>query len=121
MTRQIHMCQSIRGPLMNWPISKWVNATKYITKTGGEPYRDWRELKDAFLDELAQGHEVIPISKDCEGFDFKTGCPGHDVPDAAEVAQRAIADGIERGDLCLYPKTACEPQGGHAADCPVRT
>ena len=31
------------------------------------------------MDHLAQGHEVIPFGPACEGFDCKTGCPGHEI------------------------------------------
>lgn len=33
-------------------------------------------LRAAMLDLLARGHELIPMNE-CEGFDPKTGCPGH--------------------------------------------
>jgi len=38
-----------------------------------------REAEDFLMDELAKGHEVIPIC-DCDNFDFKEngGCQGHD-------------------------------------------
>lgn len=35
------------------------------------------EAHGILCDHLSQGHEVIPIGKACEGFDYKTGCPGH--------------------------------------------
>lgn len=72
----IHMCQSIRGPLMNWERREWIEATGYIKKNDGTPYASWRELKEAFCDELKQGHEVVPIG-DCDNFDFEKGCRGH--------------------------------------------
>lgn len=34
------------------------------------------EARDALLDELAQGHDFIPVGQ-CDNFDFKTGCKGH--------------------------------------------
>jgi hypothetical protein len=27
---------------------------------------------------LADGVEMIPVGQPCEGWDWKTGCPGHD-------------------------------------------
>lgn len=38
-----------------------------------------REVKAAFIDELLKGHELIPFGDPCEGFDYKTGCPGHEI------------------------------------------
>lgn len=70
-----HMCQSITGPLMNWKKGDWKKATKYITRNDGSHYTP-DELKGVFLDELAKGHEVVPIGE-CDNFDWKHGCQGH--------------------------------------------
>lgn len=74
--RQFHMCQSIRGPLTNWKWAEWNNATKWIKRDDGSCYTA-DELKQAFLDELSEGHEVVPIGK-CDNFDFQRGCLGHE-------------------------------------------
>lgn len=74
---RVHMSQSITGPLMNWKKSDWKRATTYIKRNDGSTYSP-NELKLAFMDELAKGREVIPIGE-CEGFDYKTGCPGHPI------------------------------------------
>ena len=37
-----------------------------------------REAKAELLDHLAQGHRLYPCSSECEGFDWQTGCPGHE-------------------------------------------
>lgn len=34
------------------------------------------QAKSFLLDELSQGHEVIPIGK-CSNFNYQTGCKGH--------------------------------------------
>jgi hypothetical protein len=39
-----------------------------------------REIEDWLMDELAKGRRVVPLGKACEGFDYQTGCPGHDGP-----------------------------------------
>ena len=75
---QHHMCMSVRGPLTNWPAREWKRALKYITKDDGTPYRTVEELKAVFLEELARGHEVIPLGE-CDNFDWKTGCKGHEL------------------------------------------
>jgi hypothetical protein len=76
----IHVSLSVRGAL-KWPPAKLREATEWITKPDGSRFTP-AELRDALLDELAQGHEVIPMAENCEGFDFKTGCPGHAEPAA---------------------------------------
>jgi len=35
------------------------------------------EAKMHLLDELAQGHEVLPMTE-CDNFDYKRGCRGHE-------------------------------------------
>ncbi len=73
-----HVCQSIAGPLANWGHGQWLDATSYMTRADGSRY-SVDELRAAFVEELRQGHEVIPIGEPCEGFSYKTGCPGHPV------------------------------------------
>lgn len=34
------------------------------------------EARDVLMDELANGHEYIPVGP-CDNFDFKIGCKGH--------------------------------------------
>lgn len=81
MSKTIHMCMSVRGAL-NWPPKYWRSALKYVTKSDGTKFRDVRELRDALMDELANGHEVIPLSSNCDNFDFKKGCRGHETPNS---------------------------------------
>lgn len=81
-TTTFHLCQSITGPLANWGKREFKQATEWIRKSDGSKYTA-DEVRAAFVDELTQGHEVIPIGEPCEGFSYKTGCPGHPkVPDA---------------------------------------
>jgi len=80
MSKIVHICLSVRGAL-KWPKPEFRRALKWVTKTGGEPYRDIDELREALMDELAQGHEVIPMGE-CDNFDFKTGCLGHPTEEA---------------------------------------
>lgn len=70
-----HMCMSVRGVLL-WPKSEQRRGLKYITKDDGTPFRTTDELRNALLDELAKGHEVIPMEI-CDNFDWKKGCQGH--------------------------------------------
>lgn len=35
------------------------------------------QARDYLMDQLSEGREVLPCSKDCDNFDYKTGCMGH--------------------------------------------
>lgn len=71
-----HCCQSVVGPLMYWKKADWKRACLWFTKDDGSRYTA-DGLKQAFLDELAQGHKVIPLSAACDNFDYTKGCLGH--------------------------------------------
>jgi hypothetical protein len=71
------MSQSVTGPLRNWTKKDWKSATRWMQKDDGSKFSP-DELKDFFLEQLAQGREVLPIGV-CDNFDFKKGCQGHDV------------------------------------------
>jgi hypothetical protein len=76
MTRTYHLSQSITGPLTNWDAADWKQACKYMTRNDGTKMTP-EELRAAFVAELAQGHEVVPIGEACDNFDWKKGCQGH--------------------------------------------
>lgn len=79
MTR--HMCIDVRGVL------RWKDRDLKKLFTGGNA----TEIREHLMDKLADGWEVIPFGKECEGFDRKTGCPGHHYP--GEYGGIANADG----------------------------
>ena len=70
-----HLSQSVRGPLLNWSEEDWIQAVEWISRKDGTRFSPL-ELKAAFLEHVAQGHNVIPIG-DCDNFDYKKGCQGH--------------------------------------------
>lgn len=73
----VHMCINVRGVLKNWKSSEWRDCV--TDRTTGRTLKP-EEVHDGFLDELAQGHEVIPFGEPCKGFDYAGGgCPGHPV------------------------------------------
>lgn len=73
-TRTIHMCLSVRGALKN--MTRRELGGMFEHDDGRKMTAD--EAKDALMDELSKGHEVIPFGKACEGFDYSGGgCPGH--------------------------------------------
>jgi len=92
----ISMCQSVRGGIRRLQSTR-KNAKTYMTDGRGWPLsRD--QAIDALMNELAKGHEVIPMAKhcgnpcayaSCKGFDYKGGgCSGHitgEIPIGREV------------------------------------
>ena len=78
MKKMIHMKMNIRGCLLNWSDAEMRGV--FSDDDGSE--LSPREAKSMLLDELSQGHEVLPLGKACEGFDYSgPGCPGHPMPD----------------------------------------
>ena len=76
MSTTFHMCQSVRG-MLNWTATETKRNMRSITKEDGRRFGSVHEFRSAVVDELAKGHEVIPLGKPCDGFDYKKGCPGH--------------------------------------------
>jgi len=76
--KTIHMCISVRG-MLAWNRTETKRNLRSITKNDGSRFATVEEFRDSLMDELAKGHEVVPMGPACEGFDYKTGCPGHEV------------------------------------------
>ena len=74
--KMIHMRASVRG-MLNWDRRTTQRNLRSITKTDGSRYRGVEEFRDALMDMLANGVEFVPMGE-CDGFDPKTGCPGHE-------------------------------------------
>lgn len=79
-TKRIHLCQSVRGAIRNWNGRQWNDATEWITRKDGTKFTG-EELEHLFHTMLAEGIEVIPFGDECDNFDPKTGCRGHEIPD----------------------------------------
>ena len=78
MSKIIHLCVSIRG-VLNWNDKELTRLYKgCITNDDGKILVTAHEIRNALYDELAKGHDVLPTSDDCVGFDYKKGCPGHE-------------------------------------------
>lgn len=74
--KTVHMSLSVRGALTN--MTRRELGALFKHDDGRKMSAD--EAKDALMDELAKGHEVIPFGGPCEGFDYAgRGCPGHEV------------------------------------------
>lgn len=82
MPRHSHLCMDVRGALRN--IDDLVGC---VTNNDGKRLnRD--EIFDWLCNELAQGRRVVPMGKKCEGFDYQTGCPGHEGSGETQEAPR---------------------------------
>ena len=80
MSTVIHMSLDIAG-VMRDPDTLRILA-KSATRDDGKPFENVTQLKQALQMELDKGRRVLPMSDECEGFDYQTGCPGHEVPHA---------------------------------------
>jgi len=72
--RTIHMCADIRGMLEN---NTRKNSLKGVFKDDDGRSLTHEEAREYLYDCLAKGWRVIPYG-DCDNFDYKTGCKGHE-------------------------------------------
>lgn len=74
MGKTIHFCLSVRGVLSKNKTELRKYCRWMLKKDGSKHTPD--TLRDALMDALAHGWEVLPIGN-CDDFDSKTGCRGH--------------------------------------------
>lgn len=67
----VHMVIDIRG-VLGWPNKKLAG----LFTEGGKPLTA-QQAREYLLDKLSEGYRVLPMGKECEGFDKVNGCPGH--------------------------------------------
>lgn len=70
------MCMSVSGALRN-------RSFKGMTDGAGRPLTP-KQAESALRRLQAEGIKVLPLSKECEGFSYQTGCPGHETTSAVE-------------------------------------
>jgi hypothetical protein len=75
MSRIIHMCLDVQGCLNNWSLRE-LGRLGFVNDDGSKA--TGREVKAYLLEQLSQGKKLLPMCKDCVGFDYTTGCPGHE-------------------------------------------
>ena len=68
-----HMCLDIEGALRYHGKR---SMRGLIKEDNGAEWTD-KMVRDYLKECLAKGWKVLPFSKDCEGFDYQRGCPGH--------------------------------------------
>lgn len=76
-TRTLHVGLSVRGALA-WDRAEFRRALKWMKREDGTPFESVEQLRDALMDELVAGHEILPFAE-CDNWDWKEGCRGHDV------------------------------------------
>jgi hypothetical protein len=78
--KTVHVSIDIRGVL------EWSNnrLDGFLRDRDSRRLLTADEVRAALQDELAKGHSLIPWGN-CEGFDFREGCPGHPVPGVVEL------------------------------------
>lgn len=81
-TRRIHMCIDIAG-VLRWPDK---DLGKLFTDDDGS-HKPGRYVRDWLKLQLAQGKRVLPMSKDCVGFDYQKGCPSHVIEESNSPKQ----------------------------------
>ena len=74
MRETIHCSLSVRGAL-RWNQKQ---LRGLLTDQAGHKLSP-REAREALMQMLSEGVEMLPLG-DCDGFDPKTGCPGHAAP-----------------------------------------
>lgn len=71
--RMVHVGIDLKGALMTWDPTQWIGVVTEDGKT-----LTVREVKSRFLDLLASGVKMIPMSEECDDFDPEHGCRGHE-------------------------------------------
>jgi hypothetical protein len=71
MGRIIHCCLDIAGFLRQAKQEPALASNLFKGLSSSEAIKVLEE-------NLAIGRKVLPFSNDCEGFDYRTGCPGHE-------------------------------------------
>jgi hypothetical protein len=79
-----HLSVSVRGNLRKSDrqlVEDWAGE---ITDDSGRALRTTYDIRTFWMDQAFLGREVVPgcESKECPGFDHKSGCPGHETGDA---------------------------------------
>jgi hypothetical protein len=75
MPTTIHVSVSIRGLITQLSRSR-ARYSKLVSDDAGNPMTRLAALNQ-LMDELAKGHEYLPIGEPCIGFSYITGCLGH--------------------------------------------
>lgn len=73
-----HLKLSVRG-VLNRNNRDLQKALKGCLTVNGKVLQAAQEIRDFLYDQLSEGKEYLPCGE-CEDFDYKKGCPGHEDP-----------------------------------------
>lgn len=88
-----HLSQSIAGLLRNNP----VGTLDFVLDDKGNPLSD-KEARIRLNKMLEQGSKYLPTNSECVGFDYVTGCPGHEPLVGSDLTIAML----KRGDKGIY-------------------
>ena len=77
MIKTYHPCLDIRGALRK---SDTALSSLNLYDHKGR-WMSLAETRKLLRDHLQQGHRVLPMSDECVGFSYESGCPGHEKED----------------------------------------
>lgn len=86
---RFHLAQSVGGALRNWNGRQWNDATEWITRKDGSRMSG-EELEHRFRELFDKGIELIPFGDECDNFDPKKGCLGHEIPEAIKTTLKTL-------------------------------
>ena len=72
MPKIIHLSLDVEGFLNQARKSPHLAENMFKGRSSSEAIRILQE-------NLAIGRKMLPFSSECDGFDYRTGCPGHEV------------------------------------------
>jgi len=76
-------CQLDVGGLLTSDDAELRKIMPHIKDGDGYQFTDLATLKMALVGLLSKGVKFLPFGEPCDGWDYATGCPGHD----EEIAQ----------------------------------
>lgn len=73
--RILHCVLDIQG-VLDWPSARLVGLFRHSDGRVATAEEARAQLRDL----LAEGKAMLPLGGPCDGFSYKTGCPGHAYP-----------------------------------------
>ena len=89
MPTRRHMRVDIQGALNNWSNTRMIGVWRDDKGGHYSPH----DAKFRLLMARDKGYKFLPVG-DCEGFDYQTGCPGHEIAPPNQGEDRTMSDAI---------------------------
>lgn len=81
--KTIHMGISVRG-MARQSLPQLKKLMSSCTKGDGTKFKSIDEFRNHLFDLISEGKEILPFGNSCPTWDYKNGCPGHDVTSSQE-------------------------------------